>query len=37
MSIARETLGKVGEYLRGTCNNVGDAITALELGVDFYG
>ncbi|WP_427121622.1 hypothetical protein [Pseudomonas aeruginosa] len=34
MSIDRETLEKVGEYLRGTCKNVGDAITALELGDD---
>lgn len=32
MQIEREQLEQVGEYLRGSCKSVGDAIEALELG-----
>lgn len=34
MGIEREKLEQVGEYLRGSCKSVGDAIEALELGDD---
>ncbi|MDU4254567.1 hypothetical protein [Pseudomonas sp.] len=34
MKIEREKLEQVGEYLRGTCKSVGDAVSALELGED---
>lgn len=34
MSLEREKLEQVGEYLRGSCKSVGEAIEALELGVD---
>ena len=34
MSIEREQLEQIGEYLRGTCKSVGDAVVALELGDD---
>lgn len=32
MAIDRNKLEQAGEYLRGTCKSVGDAIDAVELG-----
>lgn len=32
MSLERVKLEQVGEYLRGSCKSLGDAIEALELG-----
>jgi hypothetical protein len=40
VSIERETLERVAEYLRGTCKNVGGGLCQQccdELGEDFYG
>ncbi|ENM3073095.1 hypothetical protein ACR3H8_20210 [Pseudomonas aeruginosa] len=34
MKIERNQLEQVGEYLRGTCKSIGEAIDALELGDD---
>ncbi|QIH07379.1 MULTISPECIES: hypothetical protein [unclassified Pseudomonas] len=34
MSIDRDTLEKVGEYLRGSCKPIGDAVFAFDLGDD---
>lgn len=34
MKIEREKLEQVGEYLRGSCKSVGDAIQALDLDED---
>lgn len=34
MSLEREKLEQVGEYLRGSCKSIGEAIDALELGDD---
>ena len=32
MTIERDKLEQAGEYLRGTCKSIGDAIQAFELG-----
>lgn len=32
MEFKRVDLETIGEYLRGTCKDVGDAVTALDLG-----
>jgi hypothetical protein len=32
VKIEREQLEQVGEYFRGTCKSVGDAVAALEIG-----
>lgn len=32
MKIEREKLEQIGEYLRGSCKTIGDAVEALELG-----
>lgn len=34
MTLEREQLEKVGEYLRGSCKSVGDAIQAMDLPED---
>ena len=31
MTLEREKLEEIGEYLRGTCKSVGDAVQALDL------